>query len=123
MNPIILSDVHRSQNRIETYHSLRAAIARAGGRKALLGRTDLEVEISNQCGRLVSTAIIYYNSAILSRLYDKTSEDDKEHKKKRKILIKTSPVAWQNVHFTGHFTFYNNKKSINIDNIIENIEL
>lgn len=123
LNPKILSDVHRSQNRIETYHSLRAAIARAGGRKALLGRTDLEVEISNQCGRLVSTAIIYYNSAILSRLYDKTSEDDKEHKKKRKILIKTSPVAWQNVHFTGHFTFYNNKKSINIDNIIENIEL
>jgi len=122
LNPKMLSDVHRSQNRVESYHSLRAAIARAGGRKALLGRTDLEVEISNQCGRLIASAVIYYNSAIQSRLYEKPP-NNKGNKKHKKILIKTSPVAWQNIHFTGHFSFYSNKKTINLDKIIEDIEL
>jgi len=63
--------VHRSQNRIESYHQLRAAIAQIGGKKELTGRTDIEIEISNQCARLIANAIIYYNSAILSRLLAK----------------------------------------------------
>jgi hypothetical protein len=37
--------------------------------------------------------------------------------------VKTSPVAWQNIHFTGYFTFYENKEAINIDKVIEDIEL
>ncbi len=60
--------VHRSQNRIESYHQLRSAIAQVAGKKELTGRTDLEIEISNQCTRLVANAIVFYNSAILSRL-------------------------------------------------------
>ena len=55
-------NVHRSQNRIESYHQLRAAIAQVGGKKELTGRTDTEIEISNQCARLIANAIIYYNS-------------------------------------------------------------
>lgn len=121
LNPKMLLDVHRAQNRVESYHALRAAIARAGGRKSLLGRTDLEVEISNQCGRLIAGNIIYYNSAIQSRAYERTL-NDKENKKYRKMLTKISPVGWQNIHLTGHFTFCSNKKTINIDEIIENIE-
>jgi Tn3 transposase DDE domain len=31
-------DVHRSQNRIEAYYQLRAAIAQVGGKKQLIGR-------------------------------------------------------------------------------------
>lgn len=34
-------------------------------------RTDIEIEISNQGGRLVADVIIYYNFAILSRLFVK----------------------------------------------------
>jgi hypothetical protein len=30
---------------------------------------DIEIEISNQCARLVANVIIHYNSAILSRLF------------------------------------------------------
>jgi TnpA family transposase len=63
--------VHRSQNRIESYHQLRSTIAQVGGKKELTGRTDIEIEISNQCARLIANAIIYYNSAILSRLLTK----------------------------------------------------
>ena len=64
-------DVHRSQNRVESYHQLRAAIATAYGKKQLSGKGDREIEISNQCGRLIANAIIHYNSAILSKLKQK----------------------------------------------------
>ena len=67
-DPQLQRNVHRSQNRIESYHQLRSAIAQVGGKKELTGRTHIEIEISNQCARLIANAIIYYNSAILSRL-------------------------------------------------------
>src|SRR5262249_31603558 len=117
-DPQILVDVHRSQNRVESYHNLHAAIAKVGGRKALLGRTDLEMEISNQCGLLIAKAIIYYNDYMLSSFLDRNPS-----KKLLKILKKISPVAWQHIHFTGHFTFYDHKRKIDIDKIIENIKL
>ena len=44
-------------------------------------------------------------------------------KKQLKVLKKTSPAAWRHLHFTGHFTFYTNKKNIEIDQIIEYIKL
>jgi TnpA family transposase len=52
-DPQLQRNVHRSQNRIESYHQLRSAIAQVGGKKELTGRTDLEIEISNQCSRLI----------------------------------------------------------------------
>lgn len=119
LNPKILSDVHRSQNRIETYHTLRAVIAKVNGRKALLGRSDIDIEISNQCGRLIAGAIIYYNASIHSCFLDA----DPHNQKKLKILKKTSPVAWRHIHFTGKFTFYTNKNPINLSHLIEYIEL
>ena len=122
LNPKILLDVHRSQNRIESYHSLRASIARVGGRKALLGRTDLEVEISNQCGRLIAAVIIYYNASIGSHFYEKIHKGKKK-KKRLKTLKGISPVAWQNINFTGHFSFLSNKKPIDLDRIVEDIEI
>ena len=70
-------------------------------------RTDLEVEISNQCGRLMAGAIVYYNSAIQSCLLEKIRKNDK---KQIKILKKTSPVGWDHLNFTGHFVFYDNTK-------------
>ena len=50
-DPQLERNVHRSQNRIESYHQLRSAIAQVGGKKELTGRTDIEIEISNQCGQ------------------------------------------------------------------------
>src|SRR5208283_1187914 len=70
-DPQLQRNVHRSQNRIESYHQLRSAIAQVGGKKQLTGKTDIDMQISNQCGRLIANVIIYYNSAILSRLLDK----------------------------------------------------
>ena len=111
-------DIHRSQNRVESYHQLRAAIATAYGKKQLSGRGDREIEISNQCGRLIANAIIHYNSAILSKLKLKY-EAEGDHKALA-MLKKISPVAWQHIHFQGHFIF-SGDKIIDLDAIINKI--
>ena len=118
LNPQILVDVHRSQNRVEAYHNLRAAIAKTGGRKALLGQTDLEVAISNKCGRLLASCVIYHNADVQSCILDKDPHNQKLIDK----LKKDSPVSWRHIHFGGKFTFYN-KNKIDIDKIIKNIIL
>jgi len=113
-------NTHRSQNRIESYHGLRSDISQAYGRKQLIGKTDIALEISNQCGRLVANAIIYYNSAILSKLYNKYEAEG--NKKAIDLLRKISPVAWEHIHFYGYLIF-TNKKLIDLDEIIKMLTL
>lgn len=102
-DPTLQQNVHRSQNRIESYHQLRGAIAQAYGRKQLSGKTDVAIAISNECGRLIANAIIYYNSVILSKLKDRFEADG--NSKGLEMLKKISPVAWQHIHFLGHYLF------------------
>ena len=119
LDPEILINSHRSQNRVESYHNLRASISSVGGRKSLIGNTDLEIEISNQCGRLIANVIIYYNAFLLSRLLEKNIGSSK---KKLKMLKKISPVAWQHIHFMGHYIFYEKRAKIDIEEIVGKIE-
>ncbi|KPY92625.1 hypothetical protein ALO43_200034 [Pseudomonas tremae] len=117
-DPQLQRNVHRSQNRIESYHQLRAAIAQVGGKKELTGQTDLGLEISNQCARLVANAIIYYNAAILSRLLERC-----QGKAKALALIKsTSPVAWQHLLLGGHYTFEDGGKMLDLDTLLEGVD-
>ena len=113
-------NVHRSQNRIESYHQLRASISQVNGKKQLTGKTDIEVEIANQCGRLVANAIIYYNSALLSKLLEKYQKNNKQEAIEK--LLKVSPVAWQHIHLLGHYTFCTNKNPIDLDEMISSFE-
>lgn len=113
--------VHRSQNRIESYHQLRAAIAQVGGKKELTGRTDLEIEISNQCARLVANAIVFYNSAILSRLLHKYEVSGNE--KALAVVKSVSPAAWRHVHLNGHYTFRGSGQAIDLDEVIQGLIL
>ena len=41
------------------------------------------------------------------------------NKKQLKEVKKSSPISWAHIHFTGYFAFYNNKKRIDIDKLIE----
>jgi hypothetical protein len=106
--------------RIESYHQLRAAITTVYGRKQLIGRGEREIAISNQCGRLIANAIIFYNSVILSKLKQKYEAEGDE--KALVMLKKISPVAWQHIHFQGHFIFANDK-TIDLDAITDKIFL
>jgi hypothetical protein len=91
-------------------HQLRGAIAQVGGKKELTGRTDLEIEISNQCTRLVANAIVIYNSAILSRLLVRAETSGNE--KMLALATSTSPVAWQHVHLGGRYAFCDGGQAI-----------
>lgn len=114
-------DVHRSQNRIEAYHQLRSALAQVGGRKQLIGRTDLDMAISNQCGRLVANVIIAYNSVLLSTLLGRyRSADDR---KAIQVLQKISPVAWRHIHFQGRYLFRDHGHPIDLDVLLADVSL
>lgn len=120
-DPQLQRNVHRSQNRIESYHQLRSAIAQVGGKKKLTGRTDLEIEISNQCARLIANAIIYYNSASLSRLLEKYEASGNE---KALALVKSmSPAAWRHIHLNGHYTFRDDGEPIDLDVVVQGLNL
>ena len=119
--PRLKRTVHRSQNRIESDHQLRSAIAQVGGTKELTGRTDIELEISNQCGRLIANAIIYSNSAILSRLL--TRYEANGNSKARAFVTQLSPAAWRHILLNGHYTFHSDGKVIDLDAILAGLDL
>ncbi len=56
--------VHRSLNRGESYHQLRAAIAKVSGRK-LAGRGEIELVVNNESARFIALCIIFYNASLL----------------------------------------------------------
>jgi TnpA family transposase len=120
-NPQLQRDVQRSQNRLESYHQLRAAIAQVGGKKELTGKTDIEIEISNQCARLIANAIIYYNSAILSRLLARYGTSPSV--KALAMIKKISPAAWRHIHLNGRYTFRDSGQVIDLDAIVAGLNL
>jgi hypothetical protein len=88
-------------------------------KKQLIGRTDLDIAISNQYGRLIANVVIAYNSIMLSMLLDRYRSADNQSA--LAILKRISPVAWQHIHFLGHYAFRDNKKPIDLDAILASI--
>ena len=111
-------NVHRSLNRGESYHQLRSAIAKVSSRK-LVGKTEIELTINNECARLLANCMIFYNASLLSGLY--------EHYKLNKMedewlkVIRLSPVAWQHINLIGIYEFYNKKECLNLHDVIEKL--
>lgn len=120
-DPQLERNIRRSQNRIESYHQLRAAVAKVGGKKELTGKNDIETDISNQCGRLISNAIVYYNSAILSRLLERLEAEG--NAKGIEALARISPVAWQHILLNGHYTFQSSDEIIDLDALVAGLKL
>jgi Tn3 transposase DDE domain len=120
-NPQLQRDVQRSQNRLESDHQLRAAIAQVGGKKELTGKTDIEIEISNQCARLIANAIIDYNSAILSRLLAKYGTSPSV--KALAMIKKVSPAARRHIHLNGRYTFRDSGQVIDPNAIVAGLNL
>jgi TnpA family transposase len=118
-DPQLERNVHRSQNRIESYHQLRSTIAQVGGKKELTGRTDIEIEISNQCARLIANAIIYYNSAILSHLLTKCEASGNAVA----LITRISPAALRHILLNGHYTFNSGGKMIDLDVLLAGLDL
>ena len=94
--------VQRALNRGETYHQLRRAISHVNGDR-FRGNSDEEIQLWNECARLVANAIIYFNSSVLSRLLDSFKHQSDEQKVA--IVKQASPVAWYNINLKGTYNF------------------
>ncbi|MFK5915700.1 MAG: Tn3 family transposase, partial [Woeseiaceae bacterium] len=78
------------------------AIASVNGNK-FRGSSDYEIELWNECARLLTNAIIYFNSLILSQLLTYFEEINADEK--LELTKKVSPVAWHNINLNGTYSF------------------
>ena len=62
--------------------------------------SEIEMETWNQCTRLISSVMHYYNAYILNDFYE-TSTNEKE----KSFLASLSPTAWTHVNLLGHYQF------------------
>ena len=107
--------VQRALNRGEAYHQLRRAVASVNGNR-FRGSSDQEIDIWNECARLLTNAIIYFNSLILSNLlaYYRAAGDQEN----LELVKKVSPVAWLNVNLNGTYSFTFEQNMINMTEIL-----
>lgn len=111
-DPVLRQSIQKALNRGEAYHRMRRAISYVNSGKFRV-KTEAEQQIWNECSRLIANAIIYYNTLLLSRVYDqKLAAGDEEA---IKILRNTSPVAWRNVNLFGNFDFTAGTSSVDIE--------
>lgn len=110
--------VQRALNRGEAYHQLRRAIASVNGNR-FRGSSDYEIELWNECARLLTNAIIYFNSLILTRLL--THFEGRNDQEKLKITKQVSPVAWHNINLNGTYSFNFEQKLLDLDKIMQPI--
>ena len=114
-NLLLRQSVQRALNRGEAYHQLRRAVSFEHGGK-LSSKTPQEQEVVNDCARLVSNAIIFYNAYLLSILVDHLQETARNDL--LALVARVSPVAWRHVNLSGKFQFISNDKLIDMENIV-----
>ncbi len=112
--------VQQALNRGEAYHQLKRAIASVNGNR-FRGGNDYQVSQWNDCARLISNCIIYYNSALLS-VFLKINE-----RRGRMDIVndisRYSPVAWQHINLNGKYDFNHQKTLIDLEGLLNSIDI
>nr|WP_248295551.1 transposase [Paraburkholderia sp. UYCP14C] len=106
--------VQKALNRGEAYHRLRRAIAFVNAGRFRV-QTEAEQQIWNECSRLIANAIIHYNTALLSRVYEqkRATGDDAA----MALIAGMSPVAWQHINLFGAFEFTPGGATVDIETL------
>lgn len=89
----IRQNVHYVLNRGESYHALRRAVSVANSR-SFRPRSDAEIELWNECSRLIANLIIHYNTLLISKFFSEEEE-----------VELPSPVSWAHINFLGSYIF------------------
>ena len=116
---ILRSQIRKALNRVESYHQLRRAIAKVHSGK-FRGQTILENEVWNQCSRLLANSIILYNAIILDKLLAECIAQG--NIEGINYLNSISPVRWEHINFIGKYVFLQGKSTINIEDIIAQLQ-
>lgn len=112
-------DIRTALNRGEAYHQLLKSIGDVGGGD-FRGMSDMEVEIWNECMRLIALIIIFYNMNLLSKLLavKKSCNDEIAIK----FLASISPVASQHLNLSGLYEFSEDRAVIDVDSVVAMME-
>lgn len=114
-DPTLRQGVQKALNRGEAYHRFRRAVAYVNGGKFRV-KTEEEQHIWNECSRLIANAVIYYNTLLLSRVYEKKlAEGDQAA---IELMRRISPIAWQHINLFGTFEFSPNTSKLDIDALV-----
>ena len=70
---------------------------------------------------LVANIVIDYNSILLSGIL--TRYQAAGNQKVLELLKRISPVAWQHIHFLGHYTFRDKQHPIDLEAILASVNL
>ena len=81
--------------------------------------SNYEQQIWNECSRLITNCIIYYNATILSNLLSR--KEKTEDSQDVELLKQISPVAWQHINLHGRYEFSKQPEHININAIIQEL--
>ena len=111
--------VQKSLNHGEAYHQLRRAIASINGNQ-FRGGNDYQILQWNDCARLIANCIIYYNSALLSGLVEKFEK--RGNQKAVDMLVNLSPTAWRHIQLAGHYSFGDQKFTIDLESLLDNVD-
>jgi TnpA family transposase len=111
--------VRTALNRNEAYHQLKNTIRHIGNQN-ILGKNDDHVVINDECARLLSEVIIYYNASILTELLQDNTRQDQEDL--LKYSNKVSLVAWCHVNLHGIYRFKNKGRSaVDVSALIKDV--
>ncbi len=111
-------DVRGALNRIEAYNQLHSTLESIGGKKSI-GFSDPAIDIWNECTRLLSNVIMYYNAYILSNF---AARMEAKGKKKAAAFIKRfSTIATQHIILGGRHEF-KDTDVIDLEQIMEQLE-
>jgi TnpA family transposase len=115
-SPPLRRNVQRALNRGENYHQLRRAVSYANFGK-LRFKTEYEQQLWEECSRLVTNSIIYYNATILSHLVAYIEHQGDQHS--AALLTQVSPIAWQHINLCGRYEFTREPEAIHMPAIIQ----
>lgn len=118
--PDFQKQVQTVLNRGEHVNKLRKHLFHANGGKFKV-HTVMEQKIWSECNRLLTNAIIYYNTWLLTELLD--FHEQKGNIIEADLIKKVSPIAWQHIHIHGRYTFKIDKVDLDILSIIKNVKI
>ncbi len=119
-SPPLRQNVHQAFNRGENYHQLKRAIAFANFDK-LRFKSEDEQNIWNECARLITNCILYYNLTLLSELIKEKERNNQFEE--IEIIKQISPTAWQHINFMGRYEFNKSTEKINVSEIVKELSL
>lgn len=117
-DPELRNHVQKALNRGEAYHQLRRAISQVNGDR-FRGNSDEEIELWNECARLMANTIIYFNSKVLSNLLQSFEHHGKV--KLAETIKRASPVAWQSINLKGKYLFGQTGEAPDIEYLMASI--